>query len=178
MVLDFLPYRRNTQGRLGNTWGYLRYLYFGLSLAVVLVLWFGLGYRVGGHSATAFYWLLGGNIFYYASGIALAYLLKDNRAFCKYVCPITAVLKISSRFSLLKVAGDAETCNECGACVKVCPMDIRIPEYIKNGQRVLSTECIFCLECTNTCPKGVLDATFALDIGNREVLNVRKRAGK
>jgi hypothetical protein len=41
---------------------------------------------------TAFYWLLGGNIFYYASGIALAYLLKDNRAFCKYVCPITAVL--------------------------------------------------------------------------------------
>jgi polyferredoxin len=83
---------------------------------------------------TAFYWLLGGNIFYYASGIALAYLLKDNRAFCKYVCPITAVLKISSRFSLLKVADDAEKCTECSACVRVCPMDIRIPEYIKNGR--------------------------------------------
>ena len=67
----------------------------------------------------------------------------------------------------------AETCNECGACAKVCPMDIRIPEYIKSGQRILSTECIFCLECTNVCPKGILDATFGLDVGNRELLNVR-----
>jgi len=178
MVLDFLPYKRNTQGRLGNIWGYLRYIHFGLSLGLVLILWFGLGYRVGGHGTTAFYWLLGGNIFYYASGIVLAYLLKDNRAFCKYVCPITAVLKISSRFALLKIAGDTEKCNECGACAKVCPMDIRIPEYIKNGQRVLSTECIFCLECVNACPTGALTDTFALDVGNRELLNVREKAGK
>jgi polyferredoxin len=90
------------------------------------------------------------------------------------VCPIPAVQKIPSRFALLKVAGDAEKCTECGACVKVCPMDIRIPEYIKNGQRVLSTECIFCLECINACPKGALSDTFALDVGNRELLKVRK----
>jgi polyferredoxin len=178
MVLDFLPYKRNTPGRLDKQWGYLRYIHFVLSLGAVLVLWFGLGYRVGGHGMSAFYWLLGGNIFYYASGITLAYLLKDNRAFCKYVCPIPAVQKIPSRFALLKIAGDAAKCTECGVCVKVCPMDIRIPEYIKNGQRVLSTECIFCLECINACPKGALNDTFALDIGNQELLNVRKRTGK
>lgn len=172
MILDVLPYRRNPQGRLGKTWGYLRYIHFGLSLGVVLVLWFALGFRVDEQSVTELYWLLGGNVFYYASSIALAYVLKDNRAFCKYVCPIPAVQKIPCRFALLKIAGDAETCNECGACVKVCPMDIRIPEYIKNGQRVLSTECIFCLECVNICAKGVLDATFGLDVGNRELLNV------
>ncbi len=175
MILDLLPYRRNKQGRLGKKWGYLRYIHFGLSLGVVLVLWLGLGYRVDKQSMTELYWLLGGNVFYYASSITLAYLLKDNRAFCKYVCPIPALQKTPGRFALLKVAGDAEKCDECGACVKVCPMDIRIPEYTKNGQRVLSTECIVCFECVNVCAKGALDTTFGWDVGNRELLRVREK---
>ena len=49
-------------------------------------------------------------------------------------------------------------------------MDIRIPDYTKNGRRVLSTECILCLECVNVCSKGALDATFALDVANQELL--------
>ena len=53
-------------------------------------------------------------------------------------------------------------------------MDIRIPEYIKNGQRVLSTECVLCLQCVDVCSKGALDATFGLDIANRELLKVRE----
>jgi polyferredoxin len=173
MVLDFLPYKRNKQGRLGGKWGYLRYLHFALSLGLVLALWFGLGYRVEENSLTGLYWLLGGNVLYYTSSIALAFILKDNRAFCKYVCPITTVLKVPARFSLLKLEGDPDKCTDCGACAKVCPMDIRIPEYIQNGQRVLSTECILCLECTNVCPKDALEATFGLDAGNRDLLKVR-----
>jgi ferredoxin-type protein NapH len=39
MVLDFLPYKRNKEGRLGGKWGYLRYLHFALSLGLVLALW-------------------------------------------------------------------------------------------------------------------------------------------
>ena len=174
MVLDFLPYKRNKQGRLGGKWGYLRYLHFALSLGLVLLLWFGLGYRVEENSLTGLYWLLGGNALYYASSIALAFVLKDNRAFCKYVCPIPTVLKVPSRFSLLKIAGDPAKCDGCGACAKVCPMDIRIPEYTKNGRRVLSTECVLCLECTDVCSKGALEATFGLDVANRELLKVRE----
>jgi polyferredoxin len=173
MVLDFLPYKRNKEGRLGGKWGYLRYLHFALSLGLVLLLWFGLGCRVEANSLTGLYWLLGGNALYYTSSIALALVLTDNRAFCKYVCPIPTVLKVPARFSLLKLEGDPAKCNECGACAKACPMDIRIPEYIQNGQRVLSTECILCLECTNVCPRGALEATFGLDAGNRELLKVR-----
>jgi ferredoxin len=52
-----------------------------------------------------------------------------------------------------------------GVCVKSCPMDIRISDYIKRGQRVLSTECIVCFECVNGCAKGALDMSFGLDIG-------------
>jgi len=173
MILDFLPYKRNTEGRLGGKWGRLRYLHFALSLGLVLVLWFGLGYRVEAHSLSGLYWFVGGNVLYYASSIALAFILKDNRAFCKYVCPIPTVLKVPARFSLLKVEGDADRCTDCGACAKVCPMDIRISDYVQSGQRVLSTECVLCLECTNACPKGALDVTFGLDVGHRELLTVR-----
>jgi polyferredoxin len=168
MVLDFLPYRswsqRDKRGRL-DKWGALRYVHLALSLGLVLALWFGWGYRVQDQSPTELYWLLGGNVLYYAISLGLAVALKDNRAFCKYVCPIPALQKLPSRFALLKVVGDATKCTECGACVKSCPMDIRVSDYIREGRRVLSTECILCFECVNVCAQGALDVSFGVDPG-------------
>lgn len=104
----------------------------------------------------------------------MAFMFKDNRAFCKYLCPITAFLKVTSRFSLIKIKGDDKKCNMCGVCEKVCPMDIRISEYIKNGVRVLSTECILCETCVNTCPREALKQSFGFDIGGKELLKEKK----
>jgi len=179
MILDYLPFSRNKQGRLSTKWGNLRYVHFALSLGLILVLWYGFGYRVQpGGSTNELYWIIVGNVLYYAIAITLAFALKDNRAFCKYVCPITAMLKVTSRFSLLKIAGDAEKCNDCGACEKVCPTDIRIIDYIKNGQRVLSTECILCFECENVCVPGALKSTWGFDCGTKELLNMKKQQEK
>ena len=50
-------------------------------------------------------------------------------------------------------------------------MDIRIPDYVKMGFRVLSTECILCQTCVNTCPAGALKVSFGLDIGGKELVN-------
>lgn len=174
MILDLLPYKRNKRGRLKGKWDYLRYLHFGLSLGLVLFLWWGLDYTVQEQSLTELYWLLGGNIIYYAIGIALAYALRDNRAFCKYVCPIPTLQKIPSRLALLKIAGHPEKCTDCGACDKMCPMDIRVSEYILSGRRVLSTECILCFECVDVCVPEALDTSFALDYGNLELLTFKK----
>ena len=174
MVLDLLPYKRNPAGRLPGRWGMLRYLHFAVSLALVLVLWYGFRYEVRTNDMRSLYWLLVGNVVYYAVGIWLAFALKDNRAFCKYVCPITTLLKLLSRFALLKVAGDKEKCTNCGACSKACPMDVQVHEYTAQGRRVLSTECIFCFECQNACPKGALRTTFRLDGGMTELIKTRK----
>jgi polyferredoxin len=167
MVLDLLPYKRNKGARLAGKWGYLRYAHFGLSLGLVLTLWFGMHYQIQGQRMAELYWLLVGNVAYYAIGILLAYKLRDNRAFCKYVCPIPVLQKVTSRFSLIKIAGEAGQCNDCGACNKICPMDIRISDYVLTKQRVLSTECILCFECVNVCAKGALGTSFGFDFSKR-----------
>jgi ferredoxin-type protein NapH len=172
MVLDMLPFKRPS-GRLPGRWGWLRYAHFGLSLALVLVLFFGFGYRNGATGQQAVIWFIAGIVSYWAIGIGLAYALKDNRAFCKYICPVSVPLKVTSRFSLLKIGGDASKCNDCGACTKMCPMDVRIPEYVKAGQRVLSTECSLCQTCTTVCAHDALKLSFGFDMGGKELLRLQ-----
>ena len=173
MVLDLLPYKRSS-GRLPGKWGWLRYAHFALSLGLVLALWFGLGYRDGAVGTTAVYWFIAGSALYYALGIGLAVALKDNRAFCKYICPVTVPLKLMSRFALLKVKGDRAACTGCRACEKVCPMDIRIADYTQAGERVLSTECSLCQTCVSVCAKDALKLSFGLDLGGEERLRERE----
>lgn len=174
MVLDLLPFARPS-GRLAPRFGWIRYLHFGLSLGVVLLLVYVVGFRAGATGSIAVTWFIVGNLLYYAVGIVLAYTLKDNRAFCKYVCPVTVPLKITSRFSLIKIGGEAAKCNDCGACVKTCPMDIRVPEYILHGERVLSTECSLCQTCITVCAPEALKLSFGFDLGGKELL--RERTG-
>ena len=174
MVLDLLPFKRPS-GRLPGKWGWLRYAHFGLSLGLVALLWFAFGYRVGAAGIPAVTWFIIGNVLYYAIGIILAYALKDNRAFCKYLCPVSVPLKLTSRFSLLKIKGDASNCNNCQACEKMCPMDIRIADYIMKGERVLSTECSLCQTCITVCTRDALKLSFGLDLGGKDLL--RERGG-
>jgi polyferredoxin len=175
MVLDYLPYKRSKTGRISKTWEWMRYIHFGLSLMLVVVLWFMFRYRPDPTGRTSLIWLVGGNLFYFSSAIILAFALKDNRAFCKYLCPVTVILKITSRFAFLKIQGKKDSCTQCGACVKACPMDINILEYVNSDERVLSTECVFCLTCTTACPEKVLHDTFKFDIGGKEYLRRRKQ---
>lgn len=173
MILDLLPFKRPA-GRLPGKWGWLRYLHFGISLGLVLAAYYVIGVDDGATGKTAITWYIVGNLLYYMIGIILAYALKDNRAFCKYLCPVTVPLKITSRFSLMKIGGEAEKCNDCRACEKMCPMDIRVPDYILNDQRVLSTECSQCQTCITVCSKDALKLTFGFDLGGKELLRERE----
>ncbi|MCX6030708.1 MAG: 4Fe-4S binding protein [Chloroflexi bacterium] len=172
MVLDLLPFKRPA-GRLPGKWGWLRYLHFGLSLALVLLLVYVVGFRAGAAGTAAVTWFIVGNLAYYAIGIGLAYALKDNRAFCKYLCPVSVPLKLTSRFALLKIKGDAAKCTACHACEKQCPMDIRISDYTAAGTRVLSTECSLCQTCITVCPKDALKLSFGFDLSGKDLLRER-----
>ena len=150
MVLDFLPYKTPRNGRRKNL-EKIRYFTFILSLVFVSSL-FLLG--VGNLERIMFWSFLVGNILYYTVGIALAFGLKDNRAFCKYICPITVFLKPSSYFSLLRIKCNKDKCISCGKCRRVCPMDVDVTD--NSRKRVNGTECILCMECVKNCPKDAL----------------------
>ena len=94
MVLDFLPYKQPQKPRKEKL-GVLRYVMFALSLALVSGLFL---MKVANLEQIMFWLFLAGNTLYYIAGIALAFAFKDNRAFCKYLCPITVFLKPMSFF--------------------------------------------------------------------------------
>lgn len=149
MVLDFLPYKTPRAPR--RKFGWIRYITFSLSLIFVGALFLA---NVGGIEKIMFWSFLIGNLLYYAVGIALAFILKDNRAFCKYICPITVFLKPMSYFSLTRVKCDKSKCISCGKCRRVCPMDVDVTD--NSRKRKNGTECILCFECVKNCPKNAL----------------------
>ncbi len=162
MVLDFLPWKK-PNGRV-NRAGILRYLHFLLSLSLVLYFWFVIKQRdIYDSAMTELIWLAVGNTVYYIVSIIMAYLLKDNRAFCKYVCPIPVFQKVLARFALLKIEIDKNLCTDCGLCEKNCPMDIKLLDYKNRDRRILDTECIICTTCQGVCPAGAVDITFKID---------------
>ena len=149
MVLDFLPYKTRALPRKNIGW--IRYLTFALSFLFVSTLFL---LKVGNLERIMFWAFLIGNLAYYLVGIALAFLFKDNRAFCKYICPVTVFLKPMSYFSLVRIRCDETKCISCGKCKKVCPMDVEMTD--NSRKRKNGTDCILCMECVKVCPKGAL----------------------
>ena len=149
MILDLFPYKTPEHGR--KNWGHVRYLLFIAILCTVSALFI---FKVNNMDLIIFYLFIAGNLIYYAVGIALAFALNDNRAFCKYVCPITVFLKASSYFSILRVTVDGEKCVDCGKCIRTCPMDVDMLD--NSRKRVNGTECILCMKCVNGCKKEAL----------------------
>ena len=149
MVLDFLPYKTRALPRKNIGW--IRYLTFALSFLFVSALFL---LKVGNLERIMFWTFLIGNLAYYLVGIALAFLFKDNRAFCKYICPVTVFLKPASYFSLVRIRCDENKCISCGKCKRVCPMDVEMTD--NSRKRKNGTDCILCMECVKVCPKGAL----------------------
>lgn len=147
MVLDLLPFKVPQKPRKEKL-GTLRYVMFALSFALVSALFL---MKFSNLERIMFWLFLIGNILYYAGGIALAFIFKDNRAFCKYLCPITVFLKPMSYFSLLRVHCDESKCVQCGKCLKVCPMNVEVNK--ESRKRKNATECILCMHAPRSVPK-------------------------
>ena len=149
MVLDFLPYKTPQMPR--KKIGWIRYITFAASLIFVAALFLAHARNI---ERIMFWAFIFGNVAYYVVGIVLAFCFRDNRAFCKYICPITVFLKPMSYFSLIRVKCDKEKCISCGKCKRVCPMNVDVTD--NSRKRENGTECILCMECVKSCPKDAL----------------------
>jgi polyferredoxin len=77
-------------------------------------------------------------------------------AWCRYLCPLGAVMDPLSRIGLVKVKRSARACSGCGACDRACVQ--RIP--VSKLEKVTRADCTNCLMCVTKCK-----VAGALDIG-------------
>ncbi len=74
------------------------------------------------------------------------------RPFCKYICPLGAIYSVFNPISVFKYRVDDSKCTHCGACAKVCKMQIdpsKTPNHL---------ECIRCGQCKKICPTGEISS--------------------
>jgi len=72
---------------------------------------------------------------------ALAMFIKF-RPWCSLFCPLGAIFGVFNRFSAVFLRVNPKKCIQCGACRKMCPMNLA-PE-----RQLADPLCIRCMECT------------------------------
>lgn len=77
------------------------------------------------------------------------------RPFCRYLCPLGAIYGFFNKFALYRFTLDEDKCTHCGACHKVCGLDID-PSKTPNH-----SQCIRCGKCLDSCPHGAICSTLA-----------------
>ena len=81
---------------------------------------------------------------------ALLGALIVPRLWCRWLCPLGAVLSLGNRFAPLGVRLKHDACTSCGACRRICSVDT-MPGTI---------ECVACAECQPACPEDAVAARF------------------
>jgi polyferredoxin len=78
----------------------------------------------------------------------LVLALFIERPFCRYACPLGAVLSLAGKLSPIAVQRDDSACLDCDLCNKACLMAIPV----NTRTRVTDASCTGCLECVGACP--------------------------
>lgn len=72
------------------------------------------------------------------------------RPFCKYICPLGAVYSVFNPIAVFRYQIDKEKCTGCGACARVCKMQVDPAKNVNHA------ECIRCGACKDACPVKVI----------------------
>ena len=72
------------------------------------------------------------------------------RPFCKYICLLGAVYSVFNPIAVFRYRIDKEKCTGCGACARVCKMQVDPAKNVNHA------ECIRCGACKDACPVKVI----------------------
>jgi ferredoxin-type protein NapH len=85
------------------------------------------------------------------------YPLMGSRVWCRFFCPMAAVLGLWQRFfSRFRITTNGAQCISCGNCSTYCEMGIDVRSYAQRGEDIVRASCVGCGVCAAVCPRGVL----------------------
>lgn len=85
--------------------------------------------------------------------IVLLLNLVEKRFWCRYLCPLGALVGLGSKFAWVKRVVNQKSCVKCGDCAALCTMGAI------SSQRDFTSdpaECIMCMDCAAPCPKTAI----------------------
>lgn len=94
--------------------------------------------------------LLGGII-----GVGM-YFWFSGRVWCRFACPLAALMHIYARFSRFRIFPEKSKCISCNVCTSVCHQGIDIMNFANKGMPMQDPECVRCSACVQECPTGTL----------------------
>jgi polyferredoxin len=84
------------------------------------------------------------------------YFFLSGRVWCRFGCPLAALMHIYTRFSKYRIFSEKKKCISCNICTKVCHMGIDVMNYANKGIPMNDVECVRCSACVVNCPTEVL----------------------
>ncbi len=88
-------------------------------------------------------------------GVA-CYFWFSGRVWCRFACPLAALMHIYARFSRFRILADKKKCISCNVCTSVCHQGIDIMNFANKGRPMEDPQCVRCSACVQMCPTGVL----------------------
>jgi thioredoxin reductase/ferredoxin len=88
-------------------------------------------------------------------GVAF-YFWFSGRVWCRFACPLAALMHIYARFSQFRIISEKKKCISCNVCTSVCHQGIDIMSFANKGLPMEDPECVRCSACVQSCPTGVL----------------------
>jgi ferredoxin len=84
------------------------------------------------------------------------YFWFSGRVWCRFMCPLAALMHIYARFSRFAIVPDKKKCISCNVCTAVCHQGIDVMNFANKGLAMQDPECVRCSACVQSCPTGVL----------------------
>jgi MauM/NapG family ferredoxin protein len=103
-------------------------------------------------------------------GIVLLNMSRE-RFWCRYICPLGALLGLASRWNIFALKIDEDKCIECGLCTIHC--ETQANPYPKEQWK--SSECVYCFTCSAICPTDAIRWPAKFSSERLETVNLSRR---